>query len=275
MDKKLIGIATSVAKEKRYDTLDALEFAVHHRFPILQVYLDFELMSNPALMEKVRHRADSQKVRLTCHSPESLSKALINKEIFTAARYLLHHQEQKQLIVHYDERVSIQESFAVIKRLHEEGFSVCLENFYQEQTEQALIRNLNCYNGLQFLTADHHIPFYPVFDLPRLYIAAIFKHYDSLLLVKQMIDTASVCEHQIILHLIDFASYTQERQNWCTFGSGLMPYEEIIAYCRRQQCRCNHAVMEYEDKTMTLQSVAAVHRLLCQDSATTAKADSE
>lgn len=263
MDQKLIGTATSVAKDNNYDALDTLQFAKENNISLVQVYLNNELKTQPGLIAEAAHFAGQNDISLICHSPTSLNPGIFEKDTIPRAKELLKFQNQKKLTVHFDESVHLEEAVGLIEKLAGEGLHVYLENFYADTKETALLNNINTFNAIFSAAKEKKLPVIPVIDLPRLFKENITSRCDSLFLTTVVLHFLHVHSFPIGLHMIDFSDYSQDRDCWTAVGKGLMPYKKIFDFCTNTGMVFDHCVLEYEDKQMCLDSLKPAADLLC------------
>ncbi len=239
--------------------MDTLLFAVENKINIVQVYCDNDLIGSPEYMKEIREFARESMIALTCHAPVPLNEYVESEHILSAANLLLENQEEKKIIVHFDEREPLKKMLEHIQKITDAGLTVCLENYYAAQDGKTFLKNIDTFNSVFGLVKRYSLPVYPVLDFPRLFIADIFNKYDSLVLTEQIIDALSKYHFKVILHLIDFLEYDHsDRDSWCALGRGLMPYKAIFDYARDQGIVYDHCVLEYEDKKLTLESLETV-----------------
>lgn len=257
MKRQLVGVGTSISREKNYDPMDTLLFAVEHDIALVQVYLDYDLIGTHDYIIEIREFARKSNITLTCHAPEPLNEKLVSEDIFSAANQLLIYQEEKKIVTHFDENEPLKKILAHIEAVTNNGLTVCLENFHEAKDENTFLANIDTFNSLFGLAGKYDLPIYPVMDFPRLFVTEIFNKYDSLVLAEQLIDNLAKHPFKVILHCIDFLNYDHtSRDSWCALGKGLMPYKAIFEYARGKNIVYDHCILEYEDKGLTLESLA-------------------
>lgn len=261
MNRDLVGVGSSVSRDKDCDSLDTLLFSRDNDIKIAQIYLDYNLINKHNLIEEVREFAKINGIRLTCHSPEMLNEKTLSKSIISAANELLIYQKEKKIIIHFDENENLKDSLANIEELNRNELTVCLENFYNKKDEVTFLKNISAFNSIFSHAGKYALPLYPVIDFPRLFISDIIGNYDSLSIAKQIIDNLARYSIKIILHLIDFLDYSQERDCWCVLGKGLMPYGPIFEFARKRQIIYDHCILEYEEKGMFLESLSEIENI--------------
>ncbi|MGD9200088.1 MAG: hypothetical protein PVI26_00870 [Chitinispirillia bacterium] len=261
MNQNIIGVATSVSKYVNYDPLDTLQFSLHYNIKIIQIYLNENILFNARKIEKISTIARQNDKIIICHSPYFLNKNGISEKIISAANDIMQFQNEKKIIIHFDERENLTDSLEYVKILNNRGLSVCVENYYQNKNETSFINNLNRYNSLLILIKHFNLSAFPVIDFPRLFITPIFKNFDSLFICKQLCDLIAELSLPTTVHFIDFTNYNQNRSCWCELGKGLMPVFEIFSFLKIKHCIINHLILEFEDKRMFLDSVSKIQRM--------------
>lgn len=262
MKRSLVGVGTSVSREKKYDPMDTLLFCVENDIAIVQVYFDHDLINSADYLIEIREFAKKSNITLTCHAPEPLNGKLLSGAILSAAQQLLAYQDEKKLVVHFDEKESLKNIVSHIQAVNKKGMTVCLENFYRAGDERSFLTNIDTYNSVFSIAEKYNLAVLPVIDFPRLFDSGIFNRYDSLVLCEQIIDCLATHASKVILHCIDFMDYDHShRDTWCALGKGLMPYKTIFEYARKQGLVYDHCILEYEDKELTLESLVETENI--------------
>jgi hypothetical protein len=242
--------------------MDTLRFCVEHGVPLVQIYLDHSLAGNPAHIAQIREFALRNAIRLTCHAPEPLNGNVVSERIQNAAMDLLAYQQEKFLIVHFDETQPLGRILDLIGRINRSGMTVCLENFYSSRENAAFLANLETFNSVFSAAGTSSLRVLPVMDFPRLFIEHIHSSHDSLSLCEGIIDHLAAHAARLILHCIDFIDYDhRSRDTWCAVGRGLVPYRAILARAAEKNLAYDHWVLEFEDKALTLESLESVKTL--------------
>ena len=262
MNKKLIGTATSVSKDKNYDALDTLEFAKENDISLVQVYLNKELSTQPALIAEAAFFAEKNNIKLICHLPTALNSSVFENNTIPRVKELLTHQTQKKIVLHFDEAVHLADALDYIEKLNREGLQVYLENFYADKSDTALLKNINTFTAIFSAAKKNNLPVTPVIDLPRLFIKNIVNRFDSLFLTELVLHFLNIHSYPIALHMIDFSNYSQDRNSWVAVGKGLMPYKEIFDFCKSERVVFDLCILEYEDKQRCLHSLKPTAALL-------------
>ena len=262
MNKNLLGIGTSVSRDRDYDPMDTLDFAKETGIPVVQVYLNDQLLTRPELIEDICEYAGEKDLRLTCHAPEPLNTNGLSPAIITAAKKLLAYQEEKKLIIHFDENERLDDCLHHIDHLYQHGIITCLENYYVRRDVKSFAHNNRIFKSIFAVARAKGLPMYPVIDFPRLFISGIVEHINALLTTKKILDVLSMLSYKTILHMIDFSDHSQKRNAWCTIGKGLMPYKAIFEFMSEIDLAIDHCVLEYEDKVLCERSLSPAQKLL-------------
>lgn len=255
MKDKQISYASSISADKKYDPLDTLQYCKDKNISRSQLYMDNTLAQDAAKVKSLRKFAKENNISLTCHAPKELNSQIIDTTILKPIKKLLKNEEDKIIIIHFDENTAVDEAMITIESLTSNGFTVGLENFYKSTDELSVISNTAKYNLLLNLSAEHEFHLYPVIDLPRLFIKAIAENTDPLILTKMILANIAILPYPIILHMIDVKNNSQERDTWVPLGEGLLPYKEMLKLIRESEIEIHHAVLEYESKELADKSL--------------------
>lgn len=264
MAQTLVGVASSVSKEKKYDPDDTVEFASANGIGLVQAYMDKTLLNNFKRIHRLRESASLRAVQLTCHAPELLNEKILDKIILDSMRELLAFQPKKKMVIHFDQLQPLDAVLSVIEKINGSGLTVCIENFYQGKEEASFIGNCALFNALLTACRKTGLDIVPVVDLGRLFIADYVHTYDALLLTKLMLSTIAALGFSVVFHIIDFNDYSQSRESWCALGKGLMPYGKIFSFAQKINLSVDHCVLEYEKKEMCLESMKALLSLFTE-----------
>ncbi len=255
MKDKQISYASSISADKQYDPQDTLQYCKEKKISRAQLYMDSVLAQDATKVKSLRKFAKENKISLTCHAPNDLNNQIIDTSILKPIKKLLKNEEEKIIIIHFDEDIAIDEAMITIESLITNGFTVGLENFYKSTEELSVISNSVKYNLLLNLSAEHEFPVYPVLDLPRLFIKAIAENTDPLILTKMLLANIALLPYPLILHMIDVNNNSQERNTWVPLGEGLLPYKEILKLIHESEIEIHHAVLEYESRELADKSL--------------------
>jgi sugar phosphate isomerase/epimerase len=259
MEEIIVGVATSVSRDKKYDPIDTLLFCKENGIALAQIFLDDNLINNRKYITEVRHFAHDCSVRLTAHAPTPLNSTLCDETFVAAAKELLLYQKEKLVVVHFDEQEPLKHIVNHIQFLNKRGFTVGLENYHCSKNEADFLVHIDTYNSVFSVAQKYELLIYPVLDYARLFITDIFCVYDSLVLTGQILDHLAHYTPRMILHLIDFNDYNQHRDSWCVLGKGLMPYKAIFSHAQQNGIVYDHIVLEYEDKELARQSIEQLY----------------
>lgn len=255
MKDKQISYASSISADKNYDPLDTLLYCQEKSISLSQLYMDKNLSEDATQVKKLRKFSKENNIHLTCHAPKELNSELIDISILKPIKKLLKNEDEKIIIVHFDEDCPIDDAMITIESLTNNGFTVGLENFYKNQNEAEVLLNTAKFNLLLSLSAEHEFSVIPVIDFPRLFIKEISSTTDSLMITKSILANISMLPFPLILHLIDFNDNSQKRNTWTPIGNGLMPYKDIFEIIRTFDINIHHAVLEFESKELADKSL--------------------
>lgn len=256
MKEKQISYASSISADKNYDPMDTLQYCKENSISLSQLYMDQSLTDDAVKVKSLRKFARENNIRLTCHAPKELNSQLIDTSILKPIKKLLKNEDDKIIIVHFDEDTAVDEAMVTIESLTSNGFTVGLENFYKAQDELSVILNTAKYNLLLNLSAEHEFDVIPVLDIPRLFIKSIAENTDPLILTKTILANISLLSYPLILHIIDVNNNSQDKSTWVPLGEGLLPYKELLDLIRKSDIEIHHAVLEYESKELADKSLA-------------------
>lgn len=257
------GVANSIAKDKNYDPVDTLDFAIKQHIKCVQLYIDQAWEQKPLLLDLITTRACQNGIVLLCHAPEPLNESVCEKEILSVASRLLTYQKEKYLVVHFDEQQPIDTALTCINRLNRSGFTVCVENYYQSYCPDKLIDTINQYNLLlENAYYDHHA-LLPVIDIPRFFITQIRDQINPLFLTKMIFNHLALYSYTPIVHVIDVSHWDQNRDSWCAVGKGLIPYRHIFRFLKENAIVAEFYIFEFENTEQVVQSIQYINRSCC------------
>lgn len=256
------GVATSIFKDKNFDSLLTLHYAKEKKIPLVQLYLNKELENTPGAIDVIRETAIKFKIEVLCHSPFYLTSEILKAENHLSFLHQIFPENQKKyVVVHFDERISVLESLKTIAALNTKGFTVCLENYHREKTEQALLHNINSFNLLMDGVARNSYNCIPVLDFPRLFLHP-FAPYNPLFLSEMILDSLSRGKGELFLHLIDFTDNKQKPEHWCPIGSGLMPWSRLFFLLHDYNLNISGAILELENEAYATESLKPLEKLM-------------
>ncbi len=264
-----IGVATTVGWNGRaYDTFDALAYARAHGFPLLQVYLNPELVANAGLRQRVVHQAAAAGIHLLGHAPALLGDGPATAPAVTAAaRDLLQNEPMKWVVHHFDENLPVAETLAWVERLLADGVIPCVENFHGDAGREAACKHYTNYLELLQTLRARGLEVPAVIDIPRFFDPKLgLTHDESSDLTVNVLGELARLGVPVILHLIDtsVADVTQ-RHRWCPIGAGVIGYDTLLPRALTVGLRVPAVVLEFDDKGNAPPSWIFLERHLTQD----------
>jgi hypothetical protein len=148
-----------------------------------------------------------------------------------------------------------------MQTLNNNGITVCLENYYRYEDRDSLVTNITTYNLLINQAAAQKLDFYPLIDIPRIFIHS-FEQFNSLFICELILNNISFVKKNIILHLIDFNDNRQRREDWCPVSTGKMEYAVLFDIMGRYSLNVEYAVLEYEVSDLAKKSLTPLTDLL-------------
>ncbi len=255
MRRDKIGIATSLFKENDFDPIKTVEFALANKISIVQLYLNPQLEYDSAQLADLHTLFEENQLTMLVHSPHYLNKAVLDGHHTAALSKLFPARSKRYVVVHFDEKCSMQEALKSAEDLNRAGFSIALENFYQGRTEKDLLENINNYITLIRLAAERKIDLVPVIDFPRLFIEH-FAGCAPAFLTKLLLHGISLANRDIILHMIDTKDAKLRREDWVPIGEGIIPYGEIFEMLEEYRFNILSAILEFEDVSLGEKSLS-------------------
>lgn len=252
----VIGVATSVGWNGRtFDTFAALAYARQHGFPLVQVYLNPELIVSAAARQDVVRHAEG--LRLLCHAPALLGDGPgTAPEVTAAALDLLRDEPVKWVVHHFDEGQPVEITLAWVERLLAVGLVPCIENFHATLDRAAALRQYVNYLALfcRLRERNHEVP--AVIDIPRLFDQRLdltsAEASDTTVHVFYELARLGV---PVVLHLIDSASRAvADRQAWCPVGAGVLGYPELLPRLLAAGLDVPAVILEFDDRSSPLAS---------------------
>jgi len=250
-----IGIATSFFKENDFDPIKTVEFALAHGISIVQLYLNPQLEFDSAQLEMLHALFEENQLTMLVHSPHYLNKAVLDGHHTAALSKLFPVRQKRYVVVHFDEKCSMQEALKTAEDLNRAGFSVALENYYQGRTEKELLENINNYVTLIRLASERKIDLVPVIDFPRLFIEH-FSGCAPAFLTKLLLHGISLSTRDIILHMIDTKDAKLRREDWVPIGQGIIPYSDIFEMLDEYRFNVHSAILEFEEASLGEKSLS-------------------
>jgi len=254
-----IGVATSIFAENGFDALKTFDFIEEHNLKAIQLYMDKVLEADKSAIEMQQEKAISLGVKVLCHSPYYLNKEALDGKHIAALRAIFPRGQKNYVVFHFDENTPTAEALQTIEHLNSAGITVALENFYQDQSQAGLAKNLNRFRNLIAMAKQEKHDLIPVIDIPRLFITP-FQAFNPTFLVELLLE---LLENQtIILHLIDSKTPKQERDDWVALGSGTIPYTYIFNLIKQYNITIDTAILEYEQASLAQESITPLCNFL-------------
>lgn len=254
MRRDKIGIATSLFKHNGYDEVDTVNFAEEYSVPTVQLYMHEALEYNNEKIDSLRQLFTEKQITMVVHSPHYLNKEVVDGHHTASLGKIFPDRQKRYVVVHYDERCSIQEALKACEDLNRAGLTVALENFYIGRTERDLVENINGYCSLIAEAIKKSCDIIPVIDFPRLFIEH-FQEYSPEFLTKLILHKLSESTKDIILHMIDTTDAKQRREDWVPIGSGMIPYPEIFETLDHYNFNVISAILEFEEVDLGRDSI--------------------
>lgn len=261
MDKINIGMGGLLFENNTFDTIKSLEKCQEIGLKTFQIYMDDFIVKDNDNRNRVRTYAKDNSIHLIAHSPVSLNETVLSDNLFKSTLDLLLFEDEKKLVIHMDENLSIEQMISITKDLNKLGITVCLENFYSKYDKECLLNNVEKYNSFFEEAHNKSLQVYPVLDLPRLFISSFRKSCESYDMAKNMVENAIQYANKIILHCIDFNDFSQKRESWCPLGKGLMPYDDLFSIIKNSIVEIDTCVLEYETEGLILESLGFLESL--------------
>ena len=254
-----IGVATSIFAEKGFDALLSFDYVQNHQLGAIQLYMDKGLEADKERILEQQQLAKNSSTKVLCHSPYYLNKEALDGKHIAALRLIFPRGQKNYVVFHFDENTPTSEALRTIENLNSSGITVALENFYQDQTQAGLAKNLNRFRNLIAMAKQERLDLIPVIDIPRLFITP-FQPFNPTFLVELLLE---LLENQsIILHLIDSKSPKQDRDDWVAIGSGTIPYTYIFKLLKQYNITVDTAILEYEKESLATSSISVLSELL-------------
>ncbi len=261
----MLAVASSVSKDRGFDNLDALSYAVENKFEGFQAFMNAQMINSADLREKVRTVCEDNNLVLVAHAPATLNKKDVLGNSTNAVARSLFSSDKKALVVHhYDETIPAKEALECLRYLQDLGITTCLENYFIIGAETSE----KCFNDYLQLIANAAtlgIDIIPVLDIPRIYHERVDLSAKAFTLTNEAFNVFSLLNTPIILHLIDVNSASQVKSSWCPIGSGIIPYSEIFRQLQYYNISVYMTILEYEDKINPIMSRQILKDLFITD----------
>ena len=249
-----IGIANSVSVNFNYDPVDTIEYARQGNFELLQVFLNMALLGDKKTLQHIE-AADTHFDQIYYHADGYLNDDFPESEYCQRLYSFLETIRTPSLVIHFDERESIDSLIGVARKLSERPPILYLENYFLKSGKENAEKNLKKYLALFTLSSTFGVTLRPVLDIPRFFHQNLeFNEQEALEWCFQSINFFANRQIPILLHLIDANSAAQERLTYTAVGSGYIPYEKIFRFIRKTRPPLAGIILEFEDKVHPLTS---------------------
>src|SRR5437588_5190925 len=99
----ILAVATSVSKDQRFDTLDAIAYAIDNGFKGFQAFINQQIIKDAKLRGQVRSICEDNHLALIAHAPATLKRTNVSDVSINSAITNLLASESKAVVHHYDE----------------------------------------------------------------------------------------------------------------------------------------------------------------------------
>ena len=249
-----IGIANSVSYNFQYDPLDTLAFAKQSEFDPVQIYVNAAMLANPDVLQQLQSQQTGfQKVYF--HAEGYLNADFSGSDYRSQLTRFVKGTPKPNYILHFDERVKIDDLVKIADQLKKDAVELYLENYFMAEGKAEAERNIKKYLALFTLTHLNGIDIMPVLDIPRLFHHKLgFETAEAVEWCYQMINFFGNRNIPLLLHLIDATAPEQGRLNFTAIGNGYIPYAEILGFIRKTRPNISGIILEFEDKINPLAS---------------------
>lgn len=254
-----IGIATSISALYNYDYTDTLTyFNQHHQFKSLQIFLNEAFVKDKKSIREMLDRVSAiENVDLYFHLQGELNTSFFeNNEYLTSIAAIENQISHQGFILHFDHSPEIMEYGELLDNFKYFFQSpLLLELYFKSNNEKEYQQQLSKYQSLFSLYYKHY-NIRPVIDIPRFYhlnnnIDIPRATHD----VKLTLNLMKSKNLSVLLHLIDVCDHRQARGDFCSIGTGIIPYDDIFNYIRYNNIAIENIILEYEDKIKPLESL--------------------
>lgn len=247
-NKPSIGIANSVSANFDFDPMDTIEFAKQENFDVIQIFLNDQLLDREDLHPKLRKRLNKFE-KVYYHAEGFFNKEFPQKEYYRKLTRFLQKMNSPNYILHFDEKIDIDNLFKLTDKLSAEGFRILVENYFQRSSRASSEKNIKKYTALFTLVNNVDNILFPVLDIPRLFHKKLgFRKAEALEWCYQLLNFFGNKNIPIVLHLVDCKDATQSRASFCALGEGYIPYPEIFAFIKKTNAPISDIILEFEDK---------------------------
>ena len=262
MESIRIGVANSISSNFDFDPLDTIAFAKQSEYPIIQIYLNEEIIRDAKLLRKIaKGIVDFDQVYF--HAAGELNEEFAESSYRSQLYEFLNDLEDTNYIIHFDERSSIDKLIRLADTLAKNGPQIYVENYFMNKGPEDAVKNLKKYMALFTLSSNFGTHLRPVLDLPRLFHKKIgFTAEESLEWTFQLINFFGNRRIPSLFHLIDATDPGQARSSYTSIGKGYIPYDQIFAFLKKTRPQIEGIVLEFEDKMNPLHSKEYIKNVL-------------
>lgn len=237
-----IALSTSLSWDKGWDPFHSIKLTKEHDISTIQIFLGDNFLNNCSLCNSVAEFCD-KKLTLIAHSPVDLDHNALNYSLIRDIGVLLKNN-RKLVVYHHNYKYPVNKTIEVIKELNMSGITVLLENFYDSRRSEDVIKNIECFKEIISRGSEEGLDFYPLLDIPRLFIDGIENSFE---LTEKLLTYIGTKKIPLYLHLIDCTDSSQSRDTWCPIGSGIIPYKQIFTIIKMLSIDIPLVVLEFED----------------------------
>ncbi len=259
-----IGVANSVSFNFGYDPFDSINYANQSGFDIVQIYLAPDFVSQESNLKKLTDTLKTHQFSGTYfHAHGLLNPNFLSQDYARIIFAFLNDVQADRLVIHFDEKASIEDGLSVIETLTNENKRVYLENYFQESGQKSAEKNLRKYMALFTLANSQEVQLRPVIDIPRFFNDRLgLPEAEALQWCYQFFNYFGNRQIPLLLHLIDAEDTDQNRNSFTTIGEGYIPYQKIFDFMNKTSTPLEGIILEYEDKVTPLNSVDRIRDFL-------------
>jgi hypothetical protein len=253
-----IGVANSVSANFGYNPLDTLNFARQSHFNLIQIFFNNNLLQD---MSRVKSLCDelvhNQLQKIFVHAEGMLNSQWMKSDYMSKLFEILDTLNYHCFIIHYDEKTSLDDMLKTVERLANKGFTIYLENYFQNKGSENAEKNLRKFMALFTLANSYgsSIKLLPILDIPRFFHQKLeFDIEISLRWCFQLFNFFDNKNIPVLFQLIDSTDPAQDRNSYCPVGEGYIPYNRLFDFIRKNRLKIDGIILEFEDKINTLKS---------------------
>ncbi len=230
MNTLYLGVATSIFPDRFEDPEHTLVWARQHRFDPVQIYLNRTVLNDPHARTRLAYAIDHTGRSLLFHLSDddvaddrALRETLrITREHFCGSAGLF---GAHGMVWHYRPGMTRTRVTRIVQFIRDNGFRSCPE---------PVLRGCETVHAVETVRRSRAVwdrgDSIPVLDIPRLFVIGIPAL--SLRLAWRWIRIAGSVSGTCIVHFIDARSNPRDRAGWCSPGSGIVPWEELMSGIR-------------------------------------------